>query len=116
MGFHLQCDDGLGRCMAIFVYLIMFIGNGTFFLTVVWKSLDTEDEMSRLIEYGCYSACWFLMFLSHVMTMCVDPGFIPRNYNAYKQEVLAAPFPTLDAIESAHLKRDTEALGIEKSR
>jgi len=59
-----------------------------------------------LIEYGCYSICWGLMFLSHVMTMCVDPGFVPHNRTAYNEAVIAAPFPSLMAIESAYQTRD----------
>lgn len=105
MGFYLLCNDGLGRCMAIFVYIIMLMGNATFFFTVVRRNLGTDDENGRLIEYGCYSLCWLLMFMSHVMTMCVDPGFVPKNYKAYNERILAAPFPTLHAVEAAYRER-----------
>ena len=95
MGFHLLCSDGLGCCMAVFVYLIMFGGNALFFFTVVNTRLGTDGEVSALIEYAAYLVPWSLMVISHLCTMCVDPGFVPTNYLKYKEEVLVTPFKTL---------------------
>mmetsp|Transcript_3843 Transcript_3843/g.4453 ORF Transcript_3843/g.4453 Transcript_3843/m.4453 type:complete len:158 (+) Transcript_3843:50-523(+) len=105
MRCHLLCDDGLGRCMAIFVYLVMFVGNATYFLTVLNPKIGTLEETDALIEYLCYSVCWLLMLGSHVFTMCVDPGFIPFDYE-YKEGILAAPFKTLSAVETAYMNKD----------
>ena len=105
MGFHLLCDDGLGRCMACFVYIVMFMGHATFALTVFVPMLGTEEESRATIEYISYSACWLLMFCSHVCTMCIDPGFIPYNYE-YKEHVLAAPFSKLAEVENAYMNKD----------
>ena len=105
MAFHLMCDDGLGRCMSIFVYLVMLMGNATFALTVFKPMLGTDQETRATIEYLSYSACWLLMVGSHVFTMCVDPGFIPYDYE-YKEHVLAAPFKKLAEVENAYLNKD----------
>ena len=105
MGFHLLCDDGLGRCMACFVYIVMFMGHATFALTVFVPMLGTEEESRATIEYISYSACWLLMFCSHVCTMCIDPGFIPYHYE-YKEHVLAAPFSKLAEVENAYMNKD----------
>ena len=94
MGLHLLCNDGLGRCMAIFAYIIMGLGNLMLFISVINPKLGTEDETSALIEYACYVFFWTMMVLSHMSTMCVDPGFIPKNY-VCNEENLASPFKTL---------------------
>ena len=95
MGCHLLCSDGIGRCMSIFVYIIMLLGIGTVTLTILVPALGTKEETSTWIEYFCYSMCWSMMAISHMRTMCADPGFIPLNYNSYNEEVLAAPFKSL---------------------
>ena len=61
------------------------------------------------MEYGAYALFWVLMVISHLRTMCSDPGFIPYNYT-YKEEILVAPFKTLAAIESAYLKNRSETV------
>ena len=104
MVFHVQCDDSLGRCMAVFAYLVMFAGNATYFLTVVWRFIGTESETDRIIEYVCYSTCWSLMLFSHIFTMCIDPGFIPKNYQ-YKDDNLTPPFSTIFEIKTAKLNK-----------
>ena len=91
MGCHLLCSDGLGRGMAIFSYAVMFAGHLVYFFTV---ALPDIGDSSVLAEYLAYAACWSLMVASHIMTMCIDPGFIPMDYK-YNEEVLAAPFKTL---------------------
>lgn len=98
MGCYLLCNDGLGRCMAITVYIIMALGNLNLYLAVVKPKIGTEEEVTALTEYAAYTVFWLLMVASHVRTMCADPGFIPKGYK-YKEEVLAAPFQTLDAVE-----------------
>lgn len=99
-----MCDDGLGRCMSIFVYIVMLLGQLVYFLAIVKPVLDdssTDSEKQNvLIEYVCYSMFWLLMLFSHLLTMCVDPGFIPKKYS-YDESVLAAPFNTLAAAESS---------------
>ena len=69
---------------------------------MVRPTFDTTDGSLQpvLIEYGCYSVIWLLMLISHIMTMCVDPGFIPKQYS-YDESVLAAPFSSLAAAEQA---------------
>lgn len=104
MACHLLCSDGLGRGMAIFSYVVMIAGHLVVFFTV---ALPNIDQASTLAEYFAYAACWSLMVASHISTMCVDPGFIPAGYK-YKEEVLAAPFSTLAAIESAMVNRNRE--------
>lgn len=100
MGCYLMCEDGLGRCMSIFVYIIMLLGHFVYFISVVKPALGTDEEQNALIEYACYGAVWLLMLFSHILTMCVDPGFIPKKYT-YDEQVLAAPFSTLAAAETA---------------
>ena len=101
MGCHILCDDGLGRCMAIFVYIIMLIGNGIIVITVVMPAIGEDNQTSMLIEYGCYLFFWIMMVASHMSTMCADPGFISNGYE-YKEQVIAAPFQSLAQIESAY--------------
>ena len=94
---YVMCDDGLGRCMAVFVYTVMLLGNLLFFLAIVRPTLGDEpigDMRPALIEYFVYSFCWLMMLISHAKTMCADPGFVPRGYE-YNEEVLVAPFKTL---------------------
>ena len=100
MGCHILCSDGLGRCMAVFVYAIMLGGNGLLFWTVVNPEIGTENENRALAEYIVYSTIWFMMVISHISTMCIDPGFIPRGYK-YDEEAIVAPFKTVSALESA---------------
>ena len=101
MGCHLLCSDGLGCCMAIFTYLVMFGGNALFFFTAIYHRLGTDGEVSAIIEYGAYLIPWSLMVISHLCTMCVDPGFIPESYLKYNEENLVAPFKTLQGLEFA---------------
>jgi len=105
MGCYLLCSDALGRYMSIFVYSLMLLGNGLVFFTVVVPKLDTDEQVSILIEYACYAFVWSMMVLSHISTMCVDPGFIPKDYK-YKEEILAAPFNTIKAVEAAYLNKE----------
>ena len=91
MSCYLLCKDGLGRCMSIFVYILMLLGNLVYILSIVRPAINTDDLKSALIEYLSYCIVWLLMVFSHVFTMCVDPGFIPLSYE-YKEHVLAAPF------------------------
>ena len=100
MGCYVMCDDGLGRCMAIFVYVIMFIGNFVVILTVVMPAIGKDNESTMMIEYFCYLFFWTMMVVSHLSTMCVDPGFIKKGYE-YKEDVIAAPFQTLSQVELA---------------
>ena len=110
MGFHLLCSDGLGRCMAVTVYIIMFAGNLNFFLAVVKPAFDGPEDIleKRLIEYAAYLFFWSMMVISHMSTMCIDPGFIPNGYQ-YDEKVLAGPFSTLAAAFSAVTGRDEES-------
>ena len=98
MGCYVMCDDGLGRCMAFFVYLIMFIGNFVVILTVVMPAIGEDNQSTMLIEYLCYLFFWTMMVVSHLSTMCVDPGFIEKGYE-YKEDIIAAPFRTLAQVE-----------------
>ena len=100
MGCHLICNDGLGRCMSIFAYITMLLSNLVYFLAILKPALNTDQQNKTLIEYLGYCIVWLLMFFSHVFTMCADPGSIPLNYE-YQEQVLAAPFKTLAAVESA---------------
>ena len=61
MGCHILCSDGLGRCMAVFVYAIMLGGNGLLFWTVVNPEIGTENENRALAEYIVYSTIWFMI-------------------------------------------------------
>ena len=45
-----------------------------------------------------------MMVVSHLATMCIDPGFVPLRY-AYKEEVISAPFSSLAEVESELLNR-----------
>ncbi len=101
MGCHLLCNDGLGRYMSIFCYVLMLLGNGLVYLTSVKPKLDTDERTDTLIEYACYGFFWSMMVISHLRTMCVDPGFIPKDYEV-KENVLAAPFNTLKDLEAAY--------------
>ena len=79
-----MCEDGLGRCMSITVYIIMLLGQLVYFLAIVKPVLDSGDDAEKqdtFIEYGSYSVFWLLMLFSHIFTMCVDPGFIPKAYS-----------------------------------
>jgi len=105
MGCYLLCSDGLGRYMSIFVYSLMLLGNALVLFTVVVPRLDTDEQSSILIEYACYAFFWSMMVLSHIFTMCVDPGFIPKDYQ-YKEEILAAPFNSIKEVETAYLDKD----------
>lgn len=80
MGCHLLCNDGLGRCMSAFVYAIMLLGNGLVLFTAVLPKFDSAEKTSILVEYAGYAFFWSMMVLSHIFTMCVDPGFIPKDY------------------------------------
>lgn len=91
MACHLLCNDGLGRCMSIFTYVVMLLGMLVVVLTILLPAIGTDDEATAWIEYGCYSFFWSLMVISHLRTMCADPGFIPIGYSEYKEEVLVAP-------------------------
>ena len=102
MGCHLLCNDGLGRCMSIFVYIIMLLGMLVVVLTILIPALGTEDEARAWIEYFCYSFFWSMMVTSHMRTMCADPGFIPEGYNEYKEEVLVAPFKSFVEYDKAY--------------
>ena len=102
MGCYLLCSDGMGRCMASFIYCLFFMGNGLVFYTTLYPKFGTESQSSALIEYGAYLFFWTLMVLSHMATMCVDPGFIEEGYQ-YDEVVLCYPFTSLQALESAHL-------------
>ena len=84
MGFHLQCNDGLGRCMSIFSYTIMVLGHLMMFLGVVKPKIDNDELGSVIVEYLCYVFVWCMMLFSHISTMCADPGFIPKDYK-YKE-------------------------------
>ena len=79
MAFNLLCSDSLGRGMSIFVYILMFLGIGVVTLTILLPALGTEDENRTWIEYLCYVLCWSMMVISHMRTMCADPGFIPNG-------------------------------------
>ena len=59
-----------------------------------------------LLEYFCYLFFWLMMVFSHMSTMCIDPGFVPRGYK-YNEEVIAAPFKSLSEIESAYSSNNT---------
>ena len=102
MGLHLLCNDGLGRCMSIFVYIVMLLGMLVVSLTVLKPKIGTDEESSALAEYLAYTFFWSMMVLSHLRTMCVDPGFIPFNYAEYKEEVLVAPFKTFKDLDKAY--------------
>lgn len=105
---YVMCDDGLGRCMAVFVYTTMLLGNLLFFLAIVRPTLGTDGTGSSskaLFEYLAYNFCWFMMLVSHARTMCSDPGFIPTGYE-YQEEVLVAPFKTLASVEQAFKNKD----------
>ena len=124
MGCHLLCSDGLGRGMAIFTYILFFLGHGLVFLTVIYPELGEDGQTKALVEYGCYLFFWSMMVLSHISCMCVDPGFIPMGYR-YDQEVLTYPFKDLEALESAYLNlnrvsrntlRDEENIAEESGR
>ena len=80
MGCYLLCKDGVGRCMSVFVYIIMLLGNLVYILSIVRPAINTDGLNGALIDYFCYCVLWMLMVFSHVFTMCVDPGFIPHNY------------------------------------
>ena len=95
MGCHLLCDDGLGRCMVIFVYLIMLIGHFAIILTVVVPEIGEDNQTTMLIEYACYLFFWCMMLASHMATMCIDPGFIVKG-TKYNEKSIAAPFETLE--------------------
>ena len=45
----------------------------------------------NLVELFFYEVCSFMMVWSHLATMCVQPGFIPRNYK-YQDEKLPISF------------------------
>ena len=99
--------------MAVFVYLIMFAGNGVFLYVVLYPRLkkadsvyvgdgtgqndlqeEDENENKRLrviIETCFYELFSFMMIWSHLATMCTDPGFIPFHYR-YNTNVLTKPF------------------------
>ena len=104
MGFHLQCDDGLGRGMAIFSYIVMILGHLVLFLGIVRPKISDGEVGSVIVEYLCYCFFWVMMVLSHISTMCVDPGFIPKGYK-YRESTIAAPFQTISDAENAFLNR-----------
>jgi len=105
MGCHVLCDDGLGRCMAICVYIIMLLGNFDVFFVILRPKLGTDQETTAIAEYVVYSIFWLLMVSSHLRTMCADPGFVSKGYQ-FREEVIAAPFKTLEALENAFLIKD----------
>ena len=98
MGCYVMCNDGLGGIMAVFVYLIMLLGNCAIIVTVVLPAIGEDNQSTMLIEYFCYLFFWTMMVASHLSTMCVDPGFIQKGYE-YKEEIIAAPFRTLAQVE-----------------
>ena len=110
MGWHCLTSDGLGVGMAIFVYSLMSLGNFLFYYSHLEPVRTTDEEAftDRLIEYICYLVLWTLMVFSHLRTMCVDPGFIPLEYE-YDEEVLARPFKTLAQVEIAIRSRGRES-------
>ena len=103
--------DSLGFGMAIFVYLIMFLGNAIYFYVVVFPHLKPKDEyidddqegavvqetdddkktLKIIIEFVFYTVFAFMMWWSHISTMCTDPGFIPFHYR-YNTDSLTKPF------------------------
>ena len=101
MGCHLLCSDGLGRCMSIFVYIVMLLGIFVVTLTILVPALGTDSEAQTWVEYLCYSFFWSMMVISHMRTMCADPGFIPYDYAEYKEDVLVAPFKSFSEFDRA---------------
>ena len=98
MALHLLCNDGLGRCMSIFVYIVMFVGIFVVTMTILRPALGTDEETKTWLEYLCYTFFWSMMVLSHLRTTCIDPGFIPKDYAQYNEEVLVTPFKTFDEL------------------
>ena len=94
MGFHLLCSDGAGRCLIIFGYIFMTVSNCLIFITVVYPELGGDKEKTVLIEYTIYCIFWSMMLISHLLTMCVDPGFIPKHYE-YNTEQLTGHYLTI---------------------
>ena len=112
MGCHLLCNDGLGRCMSIFVYIIMFLGMLIYTLTILVPALGTDDESKTWVEFFCYTFFWSMMLISHLRTMCSDPGFIPFDYAEYREEVLVTPFKSLLDFTNAYEKLKQLKLGV----
>ena len=107
--------DSLGFGMAIFVYLIMLLGNSIYIYVVVVPHLKNKEEyidadqegpveqetpndakfMRIIIEWIIYEIFSFMMWWSHVSTMCTDPGFIPFRYK-YNTDYLTKPFKVIE--------------------
>ena len=90
--------------MSIFVYIVMFCGMLVVTLTILVPYLGKGDdkESRAIVEYLAYSFFWSMMLISHLRTMCVDPGFIPQGYAQYKEEVLVAPFKSFTDLDKAY--------------
>jgi len=71
----------------------MLLGNVAYIYLVFYPALKQytkhEEEIldapkrfpvGTLIEFLIYELISFMMIWSHMATMCVQPGFVPKNY------------------------------------
>lgn len=89
-------SDLTGIVILPVVYLIILLGNAAYLILVfapkvrsyIFSGLGVKYfPAGNLIELIFYELCSFFMVWSHLATMCVQPGFIPRNYT-YNDEKL----------------------------
>lgn len=92
--------DGTGLAISAFVYAIMIAGLLLFLYAVCWSTWSGQEDRGFVIyvELAIYSFFWFMMVLSHMATMCRDPGFIPRGYNYQTEKMPASLRATYEEI------------------
>jgi len=86
--------DSCSNCVLPFVYIMMIIGNLAYIFLIFKPEIDKYVHQKTIafptrmvVEFVIFEFFNCMMVWSHLATMCVEPGFVPYNYQ-YKDAKL----------------------------